>query len=280
MRLVFLTCLAMAAFAANSVLNRLGVDSGGIDPRSFALVRVLSGAVMLTLLVLARRKSLPLRAPARIVGAGALALYMIGFSTAYLTLDAGLGALILFGVVQMTMFAVSALSGTLPSPRQIGGAGMAFGGLVWVLWPDGGAVVDRTGVALMAAAGVGWAFYTLAGRREGDALSATAANFCYAVPLTLAAWLLAGGAVQAAPGGVALAVLSGTVTSGLGYALWYSVLPRLAPSLAATVQLSVPVIALGGGVLLLGEIASARFLLGGALVIGGIALSLRVPRNR
>ena len=137
--------------------------------------------------------------------------------------------------------------------------------------------MDSTGAALMAAAGVGWAFYTLAGRREPDALSATAANFCYALPLTLAAWLVTDSAGQAAPGGVALAVVSGTVTSGLGYALWYSILPRIAPSLAATVQLSVPVIALGAGVLLLGEAASARVLLGGALVIGGIALSLRAP---
>ncbi|MFT7596397.1 MAG: drug/metabolite transporter (DMT)-like permease [Paracoccaceae bacterium] len=274
MRLILLTCLVMIAFAANSVLNRLAVDSGAIDPRSFAVIRVVAGALMLTLLTLARRQPLPLFARARIVGAGALTLYMVGFSTAYLTVDAGLGALILFGVVQVTMFAVSALSGTPATARQITGAGIAFGGLVWVLWPGGAVVVDSTGAALMAAAGVGWAFYTLAGRHEPDALSATAANFLYAVPLTLAAALVAGGPWQAAPTGVALAVVSGTVTSGLGYALWYSVLPRLAPSLAATVQLSVPVIALGGGVVLLGEAVNARLIIGGALVIGGIALSV------
>ena len=280
MRLVLLTSLAMIAFAANSVLNRLAVDAGGIDPRSFALIRVMSGALMLALLALARRKSLPLRAPARIVGAGALALYMVGFSAAYLTLDAGLGALILFGVVQMTMFAVSALTGTPASGRQIVGAGIAFGGLDWVLWPGGAVVADAGGIVLMAAAGVGWAFYTLAGRREPDALSATAANFCYAAPLTLVAWLVIGGAVMVSPVGVALAVVSGSVTSGLGYALWYSILPRLSPSLAATVQLSVPVISLGGGVALLCEGASERVLLGGALVIGGIALIIQAFRQR
>lgn len=280
MRLVLLICLAMAAFAANSVLNRLAVDSGGIDPRSFAVIRVLSGALVLTLLVLARRETLPLRARARFVGAGSLTLYMVGFSGAYLTLDAGLGALILFGVVQVTMFGVSAASGTPATTRQIAGAGIAFCGLIWVLWPGGAVVVDRAGAGLMAAAGVGWAFYTLAGRREPDALSATAANFLCAVPLTVVAAALFGGPWQVAPTGVALAAVSGAVTSGLGYALWYSVLPRLAPSVAATVQLSVPVIALGGGVLLLGEAISARLVIGGALVIGGIALSVRVRADR
>jgi len=284
MRLILLTCLVMIAFAANSVLNRLAVDSGAIDPRSFAVIRVVAGALMLTLLVLVQRQRVPLlvgkRIGARVVGAGALTLYMVGFSTAYLTLDAGLGALILFGVVQVTMFAVSAASGTPANMRQITGAGIAFGGLVWVLWPGGVVLVDSTGAALIAAAGVGWAFYTLAGRREPDALSATAANFLYAVPLTLVAALVAGGPWQTAPTGVALAVVSGTVTSGLGYALWYSVLPRLAPSVAATVQLSVPVIALGGGVVLLGEAINARLIVGGALVIGGIALSVRVGTNR
>lgn len=273
MRLVLLTILTMIAFAANSVLNRMAVDSGGIDPHGFAVVRVLSGAVVLTILVLVQRRALPLRTWRRVIGGGTLTLYMIGFSTAYLTLDAGLGALILFGVVQITMFVAAAMTGTAVSRRQIVGAGIAFSGLVWVLWPTERWAVDGVGAVFMVAAGTGWAFYTLAGRGEPDALAATAANFCVALPLTVLAAVLVGGPFKATSFGLGLAVMSGTVTSGLGYALWYSIVPRLAPPVAATVQLSVPVIALAGGLVFLGEGASLRFLTGAALVIGGIALS-------
>lgn len=275
MRLFLLTTLTMIAFAANSVLNRLAVDSGAIDPHSFALVRVLSGAIMLTLLAVSQGRVMSFLNRSRLIGAGALTLYMIGFSTAYLTLDAGLGALILFGVVQMTMFGVSAATGASATRWQIAGALIAFAGLAWVLWPTETLTVDMTGAAFMVAAGIGWAFYTLVGRHEADALAATAANFCLALPITVVAALVMGGQIQAAPMGVVLAILSGTVTSGLGYALWYSVVPQLSPSVSATVQLSVPVIALAGGVVFLGEAASVRFLMGTVLVLGGIALSTR-----
>lgn len=273
MRIVLLTVLTMSAFAANSVLNRMAVDSGGIDPHGFAVVRVLAGAFVLMALALVQGKAVRLMNWRRVIGGSTLTLYMIGFSTAYLTLDAGLGALILFGVVQITMFGVAALTGATASRHQSIGAVVAFAGLAWVLWPAPGHPVDGIGAMFMGAAGIGWAFYTLAGRGEQDALAATAANFCVALPLTvLAAWMI-GGPFLITPFGLALAVLSGSVTSGLGYALWYSIVPRLAPPVAATVQLSVPVIALAGGVVFLGEGASLRFLIGTALVIGGIALA-------
>jgi len=216
MRLFFLTALTMTAFAANSILNRLAVDSGAIDPASFAVLRVLAGAVMLTGLVVLRGKSLPLLARRRLIGAGSLVLYMVGFSGAYLTLDAGLGALVLFGVVQISIFVLAAIRGAPPLPRQIAGAGIAFGGLVWVLWPAGTAVADPVGVMLMGAAGVGWAVYTLAGRTEPDALAGTAANFCMALPLVLLAGLFGTGATVVTGPGAALAVVSGALTSGLG----------------------------------------------------------------
>jgi len=275
MRLFLLTALTMTAFAANSVLNRLAVAQGWADPGGFAILRVLAGAAMLTVLVLAQGQRLPLWRRRRLLGAGSLTLYMVGFSLAYLTLDAGLGALILFGVVQIAMFGWSAATGAPPTMRQMAGAAIAFGGLVWVLWPTGAFRVDAGGAGLMALAGIGWAAYTLAGRREADALAATGANFALALPLTAAAILPVTGVPAMSGAGLLLATVSGAVTSGLGYALWYRLVPALGPVRAATVQLSAPVIAVLGGVLLLGETAPLRLLLGGAVLLGGIALSIR-----
>ena len=274
MRLFLSDRLTMCAFAANSILTRLAIDSGASDPAGFAVVRVFSGALVLAALVFLRSGTLPLRNRRRVAGAGSLSLYMIGFSLAYLTLDAGLGALILFGVVQITMFAVTSVTGNSPSPRQIAGASIALAGLAYVLWPSGAVQVSPAGATLMAAAGIGWAIYSLVGRSEPDALAGTAANFVVALPVTALALLATGGAWQMTAAGYLLAALSGGVTSGMGYALWYRVLPQLAPTTAAVVQLSVPILAILGGVVLLGEIASLRLILGAALVLGGIALAV------
>lgn len=280
MRLFLLTALTMCAFAANSILNRLAIDTGASDPAGFAVVRVLSGALVLSILVWFRAGHLPLRNRRRIAGAGALSMYMIGFSIAYLTLDAGLGALILFGVVQITMFAVTSVTGSAPTRRQIAGAVIALAGLAYVLWPVGAVQVDPAGALLMTAAGIGWAAYSLVGRSEPDALAGTAANFVVALPLTSLTLIVAGGEWRMTGAGYGLAIVSGAVTSGMGYALWYRVLPQLAPTTAAVVQLSVPIIAILGGVLLLGEVASLRLILGAALVLGGIALAVLRLRPR
>ena len=278
MRLMLLIAVTMVAFAANSILNRVAVDSGAIDSGSFAWVRVLSGAVMLVALATWQQRGVPLLAKGRLIGAGSLTLYMVAFSLAYLTLDAGLGALLAFGAVQITIFVLTALRGAPATARQLSGSALAFAGLTWVLWPGADMTVDLTGAVLMIGAGIGWGIYTLAGRGEPDALAGTAANFCLALPLTvLATWLFAG-PPEITGTGLALAVLSGAITSGLGYALWYAIVPQLAPATAAIVMLSVPVIALVGGVALLGEVASARLLLGSALVIGGIAWAVWSPR--
>ncbi len=274
MRLFLLTTLTMCAFAANSILNRLAIDSGAADPAGFAVVRVLSGALMLVVLVRQQGGHLPVFHKRRVIGAGSLSLYMIGFSMAYLTLDAGLGALILFGVVQISMFAFGAVSGSGPTARQLAGAGIALFGLGYVLWPSGAVQVNLSGAALMTAAGVGWAAYSLAGRSEPDALQGTAANFVVALPVTSVALFLLGGAWQMEPTGYALAVLSGAVTSGLGYALWYRVLPQLLPATAAVVQLSVPIIAIAAGIALLGETAGLRLAFGTVAVLGGIAMAV------
>ncbi len=279
MKLFLLTSLTMIAFAANSILNRLAIDSGTSDPGTFAVVRVLAGALTLAVLVMLRGGRLPLLNPRRLVGAGALSLYMVGFSMAYLTLDAGLGALILFGVVQITMFAATSVTGAPPQMRQVIGASTAFAGLAYILWPAGQVQVDPAGAALMVSAGIGWGAYTLTGRNEPDALSGTGANFVVALPVTALVFALVGTDWAMTPAGIVLAALSGGVTSGLGYALWYRVLPQLAPAVAATVQLSVPVIAIAAGIVLLGEAASLRLAIGTLLVLGGIALAvLKVKR--
>lgn len=275
MRLVLLTSLTMLAFAANSLLNRLAVAGGGMDPSSFAMIRVLSGALALCVLLALRRKPVPLFERGRVIGAVSLATYMIGFSLAYVSLDAGLGALILFGTVQVSMFGWSALRGTRPTGRQVSGAVIAFAGLLIALWPGAGASADVAGTFFMVLAGLGWAAYTLAGKGARDPLAATAANFVVALPLL--ALLLLGSGLHVAPYGVLLAILSGAVTSGLGYALWYTVLPQLQGQTAAVVQLSVPIIAILAGAILLSEVITATILLAAVLVLGGIALAVISP---
>ncbi|MEY1556764.1 DMT family transporter [Yoonia sp. R2331] len=272
MKLFLLVTLTMCAFAGNSVLNRLGVGQLGMDPMGFAVVRVLAGAVTLFVLVSLRRGGLQLSGWPRWGGAASLAIYMLGFSWAYLTLGAGLGALILFAVVQLVMFGFALWRGQgVPAMRWIG-AGVAFGGLVLLLWPAGTVQVPIAGAFSMAVAGAAWAAYTLLGQSERDALSGTAANFVLCVPLVLP------GLIWAGPGwslmGVVTAIVAGAVTSGLGYALWYRVLPALPTTLAAIIQLSVPVIAVLGGIVFLAEPLTLKITASGGLVLGGIALSL------
>ncbi|EKE44134.1 transcriptional regulator, LysR family [Oceaniovalibus guishaninsula JLT2003] len=276
-RTTMLTALAMVAFAANSVLNRAALADALIDPMAFAAIRLAAGAVTLGALATALRGRAWLTR-LRPAGALALALYVTGFSAAYLRMDAGAGALILFGGVQVTMFAGAlALGESVPARRWIGAA-LALAGLAWMLLPGAGSV-PPVSAALMALAAFGWGLYSLMGRAGTDPLSATAAAFAGAVPLGLAAFWAAPAALPARPEGIALAVLSGAVTSGLGYALWYAVLPRLGPARAALAQLTVPVIAVAGGTLLLAEIPGPRLALACALVIGGVAFGLSGRRG-
>ncbi|MEO9821488.1 MAG: DMT family transporter [Paracoccaceae bacterium] len=272
MRLVLLTTITMIAFASNSVLNRLAVDSGDIDPSSFALIRVLSGAIALFVILKMRGGALNVFAPGRLAGAGSLALYMIGFSLAYKTLDAGLGALILFGTVQVATFGWSMIKGVQLGSRVLGGAAIAFIGLLVALWPDKDAAFGVWGAVCMLGAGIGWAIYTMLGRSAKDPLAETASNFLIALIPMLA--LLLGSDLWAQPFGIALAVLSGAVTSGMGYALWYTLMPTLGGPRAAVIQLSAPLIAILGGVLLLGENLTLQLVLSTAFVIGGIAVAI------
>ena len=278
MQLFLLVALTMTAFASNSILNRVGIANYGMDPMDFAAIRVIAGAVMLWVLVLGRNADRPtVLVPKRIAGAVTLAIYMIGFSWAYISLDAGLGALILFGVLQIVVFGWAVWERqSIPVQRWIG-AGISLAGLCVLLWPTGQAAVPIVGALSMIAAAIGWAAYTLLGRAEADALGATAGNFLLCVPLTGLAMIVAGGGTFSVMG-VLTAIVAGAITSGLGYALWYRVLPSLQTTVAGVAQLSVPVIAVTAGVILLGEPLSIRLLVAGGLVLGGIALSLFVRR--
>lgn len=278
MRLFLFTLLTMLAFAANSVLNRAAVGPGLIDPVSFALVRLCAGAGMLGFLLAVRRgvagRTVWAGWRGRAVGALSLLLYLFGFSLAYGALDAGSGALILFGMVQITMFAGALIRGEVVPRRRWAGAGLAFVGLVYLLAPGSVPSGHPAEVAMMVAAGVGWGVYSLSARGAGDPLAATGWNFILAVPVALALWAaLAHG--ESVPSGIALAIVSGAVTSGLGYALWYAVLPELGAARGAVAQLTVPIFAVAGGMAFLGEAMTLRFLIAAALVIGGVGWALR-----
>lgn len=274
MRVLLLTSFTMLAFAANSILTRFAVEPGHIDALSFALIRVWAGAAFLWMVAARQGSALEWSDKTRLFGALSLTAYMFGFSLAYIHLDAGLGALILFGVVQVAMFSYNALRDVRPTVRQMVGAAIAFCGLILALTPDPANPGSALGAALMAVAGLGWAAYTLAGRTSANPIATTATHFVLCAPLTLVLSVPFLDLEHITLLGLLLAVLCGAVTSGLGYALWYHVLPQLRGNTAAVIQLSVPVIAMVAGGLLLGERLSPTVLVAALLVVSGIALAV------
>lgn len=269
LRTAAVTGAALVCFAANSLLCRAALARGEIDPWSFTAVRIAAGAVVLVGLVSLGGK----RGEGRGSFLSALALYGYAgaFSLAYLSLAAGVGALVLFASVQATMLGWSAWSGTRPSARELGGFALAFVGLV-VLARPGASVPDPLGLVLMSVAGVAWGVYTLRGRAAGAPLVVTRDNFVRALPLALVALgvAFALGTPRASARGLLLAAASGAAASGLGYSLWYLALPRLTAVRAALVQLLVPVLAAGLGIALLGEELTARLAVAGPLVLVGV----------
>ncbi|SDH29051.1 Threonine/homoserine efflux transporter RhtA [Pseudomonas benzenivorans] len=270
-RTLLLTALAMLAFAGNSLLCRLALRETAIDAASFTSLRILAGALTLWLLLRLRPGHAALAGswPA----AAALFAYAAAFSFAYLSLDAGVGALLLFGAVQLSMIAWGLYRGERFNLTASSGLLLALGGLLALLLP-GATAPALGGALLMLLAGVAWGIYSLLGRGVGDPLAATAGNFLRGVPLALlVSALLLGRADWDGPG-LVYALLSGALTSGIGYAIWYTALRGLQAFQAATVQLSVPILAALAGSLLLGEALSLRLLLSAAAVLGGIALVL------
>ncbi|WP_288378011.1 DMT family transporter [uncultured Massilia sp.] len=275
-RTAALTILALAAFAGNSLLCRAALIRTQIDAASFTTVRLMSGALVLWLLVALRRRDDAGRG--NWLSALALFAYAAGFSFAYLRLPAASGALILFGAVQATMIAWGLRSGERLRPPQLAGLLLACAGLVGLLLPGLSAPPLESSL-LMLGAGMAWGVYSLRGKGAGDPLKVTSGNFLHAVPIALALSVLCWRDAIPDPMGVWYAFLSGALTSGLGYAIWYTALPHLASTSAAAVQLSVPVLAALGAVAFLGEPLDLRLLAASGAIIGGIALVILKPQK-
>ncbi|WP_411282628.1 DMT family transporter [Lapillicoccus sp.] len=285
LRVGLLAALAMTAFAANSVLARLALDGGGIDPGTFTVIRLSAGASVLVLIVRASARA----DRRRWAGAGSwpsaalLLTYAGAFSFAYVSLGAATGALVLFGVVQTVMFTAALRSGERPGVAGWSGLALAVAGLVLLVAP-GVSRPDPVGALLMALAGVAWAGYTLRGRGAGHPVLVTAGNFLRSVPMALAVGvpvlLLHREGVHIGQQGAVLAVLSGAVASGLGYVLWYTVLPWLTRVQTGIVQLAPAPLAAIGGLAVLAEPLTSRVLLASLLILGGVLIGMWRPRGR
>lgn len=268
MTIWILTLVAMLAFAANSLLCRLALQRTHIDPATFTLLRVASGALMLWLLTLAAGTR---KRGGNWISALALFGYAAAFSFAYVTLPVGTGALLLFGAVQATMIVRGLISGERLNGPQVIGFVIALAGLIILVLPSISAP-PLVGALLMSGAGVCWGVYSLRGHRGSDPMGATAGNFLRAAPFAAALLLVYVRGVHVSIGGMVYAVLSGALASGLGYAIWYAALRGLTATRAAVVQLSVPLLAATAGVVLLGERVTPRLTVSAIAVLGGIAL--------
>jgi len=280
--IVILVAVAMAAFAANSVFARLALGAAEIDAAGYTAVRLLSGAMTLAALLLLQGRSLDVISAFRKRGrwstAAALFGYAIAFSYAYLLLGAGMGALILFATVQVSMLGWALLKGDRPGPVALAGMAVALGAFAYLVSP-GLVAPHPLGTALMIGAGISWAVYSLLGRGSKEPLVDTAYNFLLTVPaaLVLAAFSLAQGGPSFI--GLVWAIASGALASGIGYAIWYRALPLLSRTSAAIVQLTVPVIATAGGTLLIGEQLTWRLAIASALILGGVAVAIIARRK-
>jgi drug/metabolite transporter (DMT)-like permease len=286
--LPLLVAAALAAFGANSILCRAALDSGSIDPFSFALLRVASGAIVLLAVLGLRRRRRPSvgvdrrRSTPDWIAATMLAAYLVPFSWAYTRVQTGTGALLLFGAVQSTLILAGLAGGERPRASQWWGLALASAGL-FLLSAPGAQAPPAGGAVAMVVAGAAWGFYTMRGRGAGDPVAATASNFIVATPLVVAA--TAAAAFSSARfhvnlDGVALAVASGALASALGYIAWYAAMRALTATNAAILQLAVPILAAAGGVVLLGEPLRARLMLAAVTLLAGIALATMAPRPR
>ena len=268
---IMLTGIALIAFAANSVLCRLALGNQVIDASSFTLIRLLSGSIVLLIILGATRKAGTAATKGSWTASFMLFLYAITFSYAYISLDTGTGALILFGSVQITMLLQSLISGTRLQAIEWAGVIVAFTGFVYLVLP-GLTTPSMTGFLLMTIAGCAWGIYTLKGRESKNPLWDTAYNFFRTTPLLLLLAITTFGNAIYSPEGVLLALLSGGITSGVGYTIWYIALGGLSSTQAAVLQLLVPVIAALGGVMFVSEAITFRLTISAVMVLGGIAM--------
>ena len=268
-RIVLLTGLALVAFAANSVLCRLALGEKAIDASSFTIIRLLSGAIVLLILFKIKNNELSSNSKGSWYSGIMLFLYAITFSFAYITLDTGTGALILFGSVQITMIALSLLSGNRLHFTEWLGVIIAFAGFLYLIMP-GVTAPSTTGFLLMTVAGVAWGIYTINGKGSKNPLSDTTFNFLRTVPFIIIMLLVVLKDVNFTSKGILLAIISGGVTSGIGYTIWYMALKGLTSTQAAVVQLLVPVIAAFGGVIFIFEKITFRLTISSTMILGGI----------
>lgn len=277
MKLFIYTSLALIAFSANSVLCRLALGNTSNDPVSFTAIRLASGALVLCVLVFLankqRKLSLSLSSPKQLAAPIALFVYALAFSWAYVSLDTGVGALLLFGTVQLSLIGFGIWQGHRLGFTKVLGVLLACTGFVVLVWPNLSTPAFWPSL-WMVLAGIAWAVYTAIGAGSGQALVDTARNFVLSLPLALLVVVLSVDQWHISTAGAVYAVLSGAVASGLGYALWYAVLPRLAPIQAAVLQLLVPVLAAFGGVLLMAEAITTALLMSSLLVLGGVLIVL------
>jgi len=268
-----LTVFALIAFAGNSVFCRLALAGPIIDPASYTAVRLITGAVTLWIIAAFRRKESFGKSGGSWISASMLFLYAVTFSFAYISLSAGTGALILFAAVQITMIAVGLYAGERPEILEWLGLFIAISGLIYLVSP-GITAPSILGSLLMAIAGIAWGVYSLRGRGASDPVGVTTDNFLRTVPLVIGLILLWLSTLTITPMGFLWAALSGSITSGVGYVLWYAALPRLTATRAATVQLAVPVLAALAGVVVLSEAISLRLVISSVAILGGVGLAV------
>lgn len=268
-----LTGLALIAFAANSVLCRLALGNGSIDASSFTVIRLLSGAIALFIISSIKGTNKAESSKGSWTASFMLFLYAITFSLAYLSVDTGTGALILFGSVQITMILLSILSGTRLHISEWSGVIIAFSGFIYLILP-GITTPSVNGFILMTISGISWGIYTLRGRKSKKPLMETTYNFVRTIPFVALLAVFNIQNISYSPEGIVLALLSGGITSGVGYTIWYIALRGLSSTQAAVIQLSVPVIAAIGGVMFVSELITYRLIISATLVLGGIFMVL------
>ncbi len=270
-KIIILTGLALIAFAANSVLCRLALGNEAIDASSFTVIRLLSGTIVLFLIISITGNTTGTFTKGSWTASFMLFLYAVTFSYAYISLDTGTGALILFGSVQITMILLSLISGTRLHITEWAGVVIAFIGFTYLILP-GITTPSVIGFLLMTIAGIAWGIYTLKGRGSKSPLTDTAYNFLRTTPLVVLLAIYTINNINYSSEGIVLALLSGGVTSGIGYTIWYIALGGLSSTQAAVLQLSVPVIAALGGVIFVSEAITFRFIISAAMVLGGILM--------
>lgn len=261
----------MIAFAANSVLCRLALGNNTIDASSFTILRLLSGTLVLMTIIGLKYNKKRTTSKGSWVASSMLFLYAITFSFAYITLDTGTGALIMFGSVQITILLLSFITGTRLHLSEWTGVAIAFTGFVYLVLP-GVTSPSLAGFILMTIAGFAWGIYTLKGQGSDAPLMDTSYNFLRTMPFVIILTIIALQNVSFTTEGIILAVLSGGIASGIGYMIWYVALGGLSSTQAAVVQLSVPVLAAMGGVIFMSEAVTLRLTISSLLILGGILL--------